>query len=461
MNNIIIKIVVGVLLLMFSPMMLGNNINSSKAVWNSNRETTPEMFGAKGDGKTDDRKAIEACFNSADNVTIKFAGNKIYALSKGQIKVNRKNIKIEGNSATLRYLTGNKILEEVRDGYEWDSVMLTFNKDNITIKNLNFDANADGSYFVFNGEKYYGYQEDIGIEGLPEKYITNDAISFNGNNNTITNCKFNDFGTAISAGGEWGTSNYRNNTQVVSCSFYNGFRDQIVFTNGNNFTVKNCRFENNQRKAIQFYRSCTKCIVDGCIITNDPDKIRKWYLTWCKTNYDAELAGIAITNPNIADNVNDVIITNNKISTYKWCIMVRNFSENITINNNQLQSNEVGLRIERGTRNQFNIINNQFKDSFSGISFAYEKFDGIDSSKFISNTNIENNTFSNIEYAIIFGNYSYEPPVEEVTQTIKGNKYNNVSNYIYIDGECNKKYITVITREFSPLDDTKYIMFKQ
>ena len=426
-----------------------------------NKDITPEMFGAKGDGKTDDRKAIESCLNSNDNISIKFGKNKIYSLSKGQIKVTKKNITIEGNGSTLRYKTGNKILEQVKDGDEWDSIMLTFNEDNITINNLNFDANADGTYFIYKGRKYYGYQQDIGIEGLPEKYITNDAISFNGNNNSITNCKFNDFGSAIYAGGQWGTKDYRNNINIISCSFYNGFRDQVVCTDGNNFTIKDCKFENNQRKAIQFYRSCTKCLVDGCTIINNPDKIRKWYPTWSKDNYDAELAGIAISNPNCADNVNDVVIKNNKISTYKWCIIVRNFSESIIINSNTLQSNDVGLRIERGTRNEFDVNNNEFKDSYSGISFIYEKYDNIDSSKFVSYINIENNIFSNIKFAIIYGNYSDEPPVEEAIQTIKGNKFSNVSNYMYIDGQCNEKYITITTEDFNPLEDSKYIVFKK
>ncbi len=461
MNNIIKMVVSIILLLTFSSGMLASNNNFSKAAWSHNREITPEMFGAKGDGKTDDRNALEACFNFDDNVKIKFQENKIYNLSKGQIQISKKNIIVEGNGSTLKYETGNKTLEEIKAGNEENSIMLTFDQDNITINKLNFDANADGTYFIYNGEKYYGYQKDIGIEGLPPIYITNNALKFNGNNNSITNCKFNDFGTAIDAGGEWGTSNYRSNTKIIGCSFCNGFRDQVVFTNGLDFTVKDCIFENNQRKAIQFYRSCTKCVVDGCTIINNPDEIRHWYPTWNKLNPDAELAGIAVTNPNYTDCVNDVILKNNKISTYKACIMIRNFSENIIISNNSLDSNYVGIRVDRSTRNKMDIMNNTFKDSYGGITFVYGKYDGLDSSEYVSNTNIENNIFSNLKCGIIYGNYTDEPPVKEAFQTIQGNIFNNVSSYIKIDGQCNNKYITVTTNNFNLPKDSKYIIFKR
>lgn len=61
---------------------------------------TPEMFGAKGDGLTDDYAALQACLD-VPNARYMLRKNAIYAVSK-QVLIKNSNSQIIGNNATIK-----------------------------------------------------------------------------------------------------------------------------------------------------------------------------------------------------------------------------------------------------------------------------------------------------------------------------------------------------------------------
>jgi hypothetical protein len=61
---------------------------------------TPEMFGAKGDGVTDDRAALQACLD-VPNARYMFRKDAIYAVSK-EVLIKNSNSQIIGNNATIK-----------------------------------------------------------------------------------------------------------------------------------------------------------------------------------------------------------------------------------------------------------------------------------------------------------------------------------------------------------------------
>ena len=330
---------------------------------------TPEMFGAVGDGITNDFEAIKKCF-SYSNAIINFGKSKIYSIDSVGIESNAQNIIINGNNSIIKISDKNIVLNTIYNsvGAEKDRTIVMFYGDNVEINNIYFDANNDNNFILYNGKKYYGLQKDI-VSDLPNSpnYLTIDAIIARGNNYKITNCIFEGFGNAVQCGGVWGSNVKKYNYEIKNCEFLNGFRDQITACDGENLNIIDCTFRDNQRKAIQFYRNFNNGVVSKCDIKNTIDNIRLWYPTWSSSNSDAELLGIGISNPGYDDCCNYIKIENCKIDVPKNCIVARNFSKNIIIENNYLKSDDICILMHKGLLNNFTIKNN-YLDCKYGIN---------------------------------------------------------------------------------------------
>ena len=330
---------------------------------------TPEMFGAVGDGITNDFEAIKKCF-SYSNAIINFGKSKIYSIDSVGIESNAQNIIINGNNSIIKISDKNIVLNTIYNsvGAEKDRTIVMFYGDNVEINNIYFDANNDNNFILYNGKKYYGLQKDI-VSDLPNSpnYLTIDAIIARGNNYKITNCIFEGFGNAVQCGGVWGSNVKKYNYEIKNCNFSNGFRDQITACDGENLNIIDCTFRDNQRKAIQFYRNFNNGVVSKCDIKNTIENIRIWYPSWSSSNSDAELLGIGISNPGYDDCCNYIKIENCKIDVPKNCIVARNFSKNIIIENNYLKSDDICILMHKGLLNNFTIKNN-YLDCKYGIN---------------------------------------------------------------------------------------------
>lgn len=315
---------------------LDNITNKTKII------LTPSMFGAKGDDITDDYDALWKMFNFRDNVEIFFPKDKIYRVSRG-IGIERQNITVYGNNSTIKFTDNSKVLQEIYDGTvksTYKSTLLTFGGyDNFQFYNLNLDGNADNVFFIHNGEKYYGYQQDLGIDGIPSRYICTYGFHGTGSNNVILeNCNIKHIGSPINLGGVWGSNDIKRNIVVKNIEIEDCFRDAIVVHDCEDFLIENPKIINGQRKGIQCYRNAHKGKIINPEIINDETTIRMWYPSWDKNNADAELSGIAIQNPGYIDVCTNIEIVNPNVDVYKTALNIRNYSENISVHGGILKS---------------------------------------------------------------------------------------------------------------------------
>lgn len=105
---------------------------------------TPQMFGAKGDGQTDDSVAFQDAINALSNGgKLKINTNKSYVI--GNININ-KSISIEGSTPQaincvggLKMLNGSDYMFKTQD---FDS---TIQLEGFEIKNVRFNGNNEGN----------------------------------------------------------------------------------------------------------------------------------------------------------------------------------------------------------------------------------------------------------------------------------------------------------------------------
>lgn len=302
---------------------------------------TPEMFGAKGDNISDDYIPLLNMFNYKDNVVINFPKNKTYRVSRG-ILIKKSGLTVYGNNSTIKFTDNCSVLQEIYNGTSTtvESTLLYFdNYDNIAFYNLNLDGNADNVTFTHNEQTYYGYQQDIGIEGMPSRYICTFGIHGSGCNNIILeNCSIKHIGAPVTLGGVWGSNDIKKNIVIKNVEIEDCFRDGIVLSDCEDFIIENAKITNGQRKGIQCYRNVHNGKIINPIIINDENQIRKWYPTWSLVNTDAELIGIGIQNPGYTDVCTNIEIINPYIDVYKIGLTIRNYSENITVNRGYIKS---------------------------------------------------------------------------------------------------------------------------
>lgn len=341
---------------------------------------TPEMFGAKGDGITDDHSALWDLFNYKDNVDILFPKDKTYRVSRG-IKIEKQGLTVYGNNSTIKFTDDCTVLQEIYNGASttYKSTLLYFNNyDNMRFCNLHLDGNADNVTFTHNGEIYHGYQQDIGIEGMPNKYICTYGFQGNGSNNVILeNCTVKHIGAPINLGGIWGSNDIKKNIVIKNVEVEDCFRDGIVVCDCEDFVIENAKVTNGQRKGIQCYRNAHNGKIINPRIINDENQIRRWYPTWSSSNRDAELTGIAIQNPGYTDICTNIEIINPYIDVYKNGLSIRNYSKNITVNRGYINSRKTSALNHSGVIDLIlrdltligsSCIENNYNDTHSNVT---------------------------------------------------------------------------------------------
>ena len=295
----------------------------------NNNYATPEMFGAVGDGITDDSDSLSKFFNS--NYSLKVMRNTTYFITK-EISIEGKEFVLLGNNATI------KLGETITTGM----YIFAYNKNtqNIYINNVTFDGNSNGN----NSQNPL-----IRVFAGKNKIITNVIFE---------NCSIiNSFGHGIA---------FYNETDSASNMSVSIVKSNITNCNGVGII---------QSKASSLIEECyiTKTGAEGITIDNGCENCR---VLNCKIEKYGHGGGIGIdtaTNIHIDGCTIDGSITTASLE-YSNGITINGHtgvSDLININNNTFVNNaqaaieigDVQTTDKTHVINKCNITNNMFKNN--------------------------------------------------------------------------------------------------
>lgn len=160
---------------------------------------TPEMFGAVGDGKTDDTGAIQKAIDSVKNGYVLFQ-RSTYCVSK-ELQITNKNIifnncilKRISNCTVLNFDNSNNFkLSDVTitdNGSTYGNMIVGRGCENVEIKNVTVNSSSQhtnesignwatclsGNAFHISGLRINNYESGLWADGLHFGYVTNSVI---------------------------------------------------------------------------------------------------------------------------------------------------------------------------------------------------------------------------------------------------------------------------------------------
>ena len=373
-----------------------DNFESSVNKYLANKYVTPEMFGAVGDGATDDTVAIQQALNTGKEVRF---SNKTYCVLN---LVITKSAKLIGDIGTTikrlpitftDYDNGNLSDWSKRDVTnligtgQVNSISNTI--DEIYIENIIFDGNRDnliGNTFTTSGTWHNLFMSNINNFIIKNCSIINsvqDGLQMLSiKNSLISNCQFINCGSKDENDTVSGTRNaitvsphYRqynlltdDNCTIENCIFDNP-ADESIMWGGTNTLISNCRFLKQNQYSIE-------SIADPDYLNHDA------YITIdnCYAEGVADcFANIGFKTGSTVDNCSKKIvsvITNNKVI---------NFGDNswVTFNKDRkkYQKTFVAINDTRTTKNSLTIIRgntfNANDDSILSVALRIKATDYI------------------------------------------------------------------------------------
>jgi hypothetical protein len=160
---------------------------------------TPEMFGAVGDGETDDTKAIQTAIDSVKNGYVLFQ-RSTYCVSK-ELNITNKNIIF--NNCILKRISNCTVLNfDNSNNFKLSDVTITDNGstygnmivgracENVEIKNVTVNSSSphtnesignwatclSGNAFHISGLRINNYESGLWADGLHFGYVTNSVV---------------------------------------------------------------------------------------------------------------------------------------------------------------------------------------------------------------------------------------------------------------------------------------------
>lgn len=234
----------------------------------TNTHVTPQMFGAKGDGVTDDTAAFQAAIDSAHNVYVPLGDGQVYIITDTLVFSKIRQI-IYGDlmnpdwawTGRIQFNAQNKVLFDFKDGFQGCanlSIVSNVNNNNTAIrfKRETEITNPDGS--VHNCSiRWFSVAIDHYGRGLSVK------------RNLFWNC-----GTAIRTtllnDPQWDKQNPTNDELIQTYPEYNG---RSLFISDNRFHVISDRYLLVISEDYTDEDVTLKQVLNGAVITNNMSDI--------------------------------------------------------------------------------------------------------------------------------------------------------------------------------------------
>ncbi len=266
-------------------------------------------YGAKGDGVTDDRAAIQKAFDllRTNGGEVQFTSGKTYIIKAG--------LKLYHFSANKNYLItttdSEKAIIKIADGtpitYGNWGIYLSSSR-NITISNLHMDGNRDTRNPTVQVAGTYLIEVFDRCDGLR----LNDLIL---ENSVIDNLM-------ITASNEDDSTTFLSDFEMHNCILRNGWRNNLSVIRGKNFKIIGCEFNNahglgDPEAGIDFEPDHTTngsvlgyrdILIEGCIFRNN----KRFGITLCKHD-DIEIEGRVTIRNNYFENNGIYILSHDNI----------------------------------------------------------------------------------------------------------------------------------------------------
>ena len=221
-----------------TPMTSGANDGvaaTPKMIATYRADTTPEAYGAKADGVTDDSAAINACINAHKNATVNFTPGAVYAVAD-QIKMpfaDTEKVSINGNGATIKAISSLSCFFNV--GYDNSGKQFNeagFRQFYVNDLNLiNDNHNVDYAFEIALGCKDFQINNVFSFRTLNGVRIGQTTGS--PNDTRIIGCLF--FGQGSDVEGGVGITCNGSDNNVSNTRIY-GFQKGVVLNQGCNFS---------------------------------------------------------------------------------------------------------------------------------------------------------------------------------------------------------------------------------
>ena len=293
------------------------NIDAAKSDY-----VTPQMFGAKGDGATDDTAAIQAAIDASDNVYIPAGTYMVNGTNAGLGHQYKGGIRPKSNStitlapdAVLKCMpndngfyniigleavenvtiSGGKIIGEKDDHIgvdgEFGYGIGIFGCNRIRIENVEISMCWGDGIILISRDEVTGENNDIAIDKCVIHDCRRQGISvvIGGKNNTITNCHIYNISGTMPASGIDLESNDKNKPTtgllIDGCTIHDTDGASIIFSCAQKCHVENCVLDN-----VQQYINATDNMVTDCTVRKEIH-LREGHISVLNSN----LGGVYIT----------------------------------------------------------------------------------------------------------------------------------------------------------------------
>lgn len=423
-----------------------------------NDYVTPEMFGAKGDGITDDTNSIQKAIDVSNNIEFKKYSYLITSdlLLHSNLKINGKNSTITTSENNINGFYGDNLENIEISNFKFEGVKRAINirnSNNIYIHDLNVSTTEWGILLYLTD--LFRVEDIIFNQVRTSSYSNKDGVHINGGKHGIIK---NIYGTtdddmiALNADETGGTIGEISNIIIDNVNTLNNqeygvinstYRGIKLLSHGSlidNITIKNCNIKSDYCECVLFTgdenANIKNVMIDNCNFTKNHN--RNGDIIAIEVSYNK----FKISNSKLVfqgTGSGGFIHETNNISTKETII------DNVTFND--LTANERGYITLRGTKNNLFIkdvsVAKNIGETFQFISHRgitnYVCIDNVECTNFryllrvLSDSIINNLNVNNIigKNGVSMINVNGDLQITNINNVIT----NNVTNVINVETE--------------------------